>query len=277
MQDLSHKQTIALAGEVYREMIAAHESNPGAAADWRKKLEADASAIRNQSLRRGGLFGRFAEASMTFLDRKGIQITPEGLAKFIHAVAEAVVQGDEHLLRNAEGDYSPDPKADRFPKFDLSEKEKAAGQSLVALYDIYAKQVQHTPGTIKRWRPKIRQFEEFVAPTPWHLATRKEVIAWHDALLEEKLKPITLRDVHFAANKALYSWLEEREWCANPFKGVRVRMPKYEEEVRDKELSEGESRVSCAPPSNPSPSGSARNTATRFTGYRGSAPTLARG
>jgi hypothetical protein len=47
------------------------------------------------------LFGQFAEASMSFLDRKGIQLTPEGLAKFIHAVAEAVVQGDEHLLRNA--------------------------------------------------------------------------------------------------------------------------------------------------------------------------------
>ena len=54
---------------------------------------------------------------------------------------------------------------------------KAAGQSLVALYDIYAKQVQHAPGTIKRWGPKIRQFEAFIAPTPWHLATRKEVVA----------------------------------------------------------------------------------------------------
>jgi integrase len=243
VQELSHKQTIALAGEVYREMIAAHERNPGAAADWRKKLEADAAAIRNQSRRGGGLFGRFAEASMAFLDRKGIRLTPEGLAKFIHAVAEAVVQGDEQLLRNAEGDYRPDPNADRFPKFDLSEKEKAAGKSLVALYDIFAKQMRHAPETIKRWRAKIRQFEAFVAPTPWHLATRKEVVAWHDALLEEKINPITLRDAHFAANKALYSWLEEREWCANPFKGVRVRMPKYVEEVRDKELSEDEARI----------------------------------
>src|SRR6476661_5273917 len=53
----------------------------------------------------------------------------------------------------------------------------------------------------------------------------------------------TVRDVHFAANKALYRWLEEREWCQNPFKDVRVRMPKYGEELREKALSEAEAHI----------------------------------
>jgi integrase len=253
VQELSHKQTIALAGQLYREMIAAHEKDPGAAAEWRKKLESDARTITAHKNRPGALFARFGEQTLDFLNHKGLRLSSKDEVKFMSAVADAVIQGDEQLLKNAEGDYTPDPRAARFPEYELAEKEKAAGQSLVALYDVYAKLVQHTPATIKRWRPKIAQFEQFIAPKAWHLATRQDAIAWHDELLNpsqpakgaqpKPLKPITLRDVHFAANKALYGWLEEREWCTSPFKGLRVRMPKYEEEVRDKELSEDEART----------------------------------
>jgi integrase len=241
VQNLSHKQIVALAGRLYREMVAAHEDNPGPAADWRRKLESDAFAIRASKTRRGTVFGKFAQVALDYLNRSGIRLSSEGEMAFVMAVADAVVQGDEHLLRNAEGDYSPDPRANRFPEFDLAEKEKAAGQSLVSLYDVYAAQVKHSPATIKRWRPKIREFETFIAPRAWHLATRQDAVAWHDALLKT-IKPITVRDVHFAANKALYGWLEDRDWCANPFGGLRVRMPKYEDEVRGKWLTEDEAR-----------------------------------
>jgi integrase len=102
--------------------------------------------------------------------------------------------------------------------------------------------VKHGPATIKRWTPKFREFEAWIAPTPWHLATKKQVIAWQDDLLK-RISPRTVRDVHFAANKALYRWLEEREWCQNPFRDVRIRMPRYEEELREKALSEAEALV----------------------------------
>jgi integrase len=120
----------------------------------------------------------------------------------------------------------------------------------VALYDLYVSQLEHSPGTIKRWRPKYRQFEEFIAPKAWHQATKEDARKWRDELLapkkypdRKKVKPITVRDVHFAALKALYAFLEEREWCENPFKDARVRMPKYVEEPRDKDLSEEEARA----------------------------------
>jgi integrase len=258
-QTLSQKQRLAIAGEMYREMVEREQANPGDAAARRALLEADRDVLKKRAdgggallaQRRGfGLYVQFAPRMVEFLDRRGIVLSAKEQANLLTAFGEAVTQANEHLLKNARGDYSPDPNADRFPEYVPPEKETAASQSLVALYDLYVGQLNHSPGTIKRWRPKYAQFEEFIAPKVWHQATKQDVVAWKDELLapkkfadRETVKPITVRDVHFAALRALYAFLEERDWGTNPFKDVRVRLPKYEEQTRDKDLTEDEARI----------------------------------
>jgi len=258
-QTLTHKQRFALAGEMYREMIVAAETSPADAKAIEALLESDREALRKRALpgdvmarrnRALGFHARFGERMQEFLERRGILLSATENGAMLTAFAEAVTQANEQLLKNAKGDFSPDPKADRFPEYVPPEKESAASRSLIALYDLYVGQLNHSPGTIKRWRPKYAQFEEFIAPKAWHQATKQDVIAWMDELLKPKkfpdrapVKPITVRDVHFAALRALYAFLAERDWGENPFAGVRVRMPKYEEQTRDKDLTEDEAKV----------------------------------
>jgi integrase len=255
-QTLSQKQRLAIAGEMYREMVEREQANPGDAGARKALLEADRDVLKKRAdgggaQRRGlGLYVQFAPRMVEFLDRRGILLSAKERATLLTAFGEAVTQANEQLLKNAHGDYSPDPRADRFPEYVPPEKESAASKSLVALYDLYVGQLGHSAGTIKRWRPKYAQFEEFIAPKAWHQATKQDAIGWKDELLDPKkfpdrepVKPVTVRDVHFAAVRALYSFLEERDWGTNPFTGVRVRMPKYEERTRDKDLTEDEAKI----------------------------------
>jgi integrase len=258
-QSLTHKQRVAIAGEMYREMVEAGQAEPGSVKEREAALEADRSAIsrgvqtghtigdRNRAL---GFFVKFGPRLDEFLERKGIMLSSKERAALLTVFAGAVDQANEQLLKNAKGDYSPDPKAARFPEYVAPEKESAASKSLVTLYDLYVGQLHHSAGTIKRWRPKFAQFEEFIAPKAWHQATKQDVIGWLDELLKptkfpdrEPIKPITVRDVHFASLRALYGFLEQRDWGKNPFAGVRVRMPKYEEQTRDKDLTEDEAKI----------------------------------
>lgn len=226
-----------IAGEIYREMVEREQAEPGQAGDREHRIAIDRGLMRPNTLRKGAVYARFGGLLTEFLERRGILLSHDEQAALLQAVGEAVTQANEQLLRNAKGDYSPDPKADRFPEYVPPEKEQAAAQSLVSLYDLYVGQLGHAPGTIKRWRPKYAQFEEFVAPKAWHQATEQDVIAWMDELVNPKkfpdrepVKPITVRDVHFAAVRALYAFLAERDWgttrsraCASACRNTRSR------------------------------------------------------
>jgi integrase len=253
-RSLKPKQRIALAGEIYREMIGKQDTDPGDGKAIQALLASDRDALSKLAdtsnallTRRRGLnfFVKFNVRLTEFLARKNISLSVKEQAKLLKAFVEAIVQANEQLLKNAQGDYSPDPKANRFPAYLSPEEERAASKSLVELYDFYIEQLAHSPGTIRRWRPKFAQFEEFIAPKAWHEATKHDVRGWRDELLKpakfpdrQAIQPITIRDVHFAALRALFGFLEERELAKNPFRGVRVRMPKNARETGDKDLTE---------------------------------------
>ena len=216
-QTLTVKQRYAIAGEMYREMVAAGKTNPGDAKAIEAMLASDRDALQKRAqalggsqaqVRRQGLgfYAKFNPRMMEFLERKGIVLSSREQASLLSAFAEAVTQANEQLLKNAKGDFSADPKADQFAEYVPPEKEAAASKSLTALYDLNIGQLDHSDGTIRRWRPKYAQFEEFIAPKAWHQATKQDVIAWKDKLLTPKkfpdrqpVKPVTVRDVHFSA------------------------------------------------------------------------------
>jgi len=280
---LTHKQTLAIAGEIYREIVVSGEDDPGPADARERALASDQFAVRAWSKRVAAL-AKFGNRRDEFLERKGILLSDGDRRALLLAIGEASVQANEQLLKNAKGDYRPDPNADRFPVFEPPEKEKAASRSLVSLYDLYVGQLGHADGTIKRWRPKYIQFEEFIAPKAWHQATKPDVIAWMDELLnprrfpdQEKVKPVTVRDVHFAALRALYAFLEERDWGKNPFTGVRVRMPKYEERTRTKDLTEDEAKIILRAALEPPNKRMAPEYQAPSNGFHGFLPTPARG
>ncbi len=114
---MTHKQRLAIAGEMYREMVAAEQDNPGAPQAREERIRVDKAYRESKGIRRGVLSGRFGNIMNEFLERKGIVLSVGESAALLGVFADAVTQANEHLLKNANGDYSPDPKTDRFPEF----------------------------------------------------------------------------------------------------------------------------------------------------------------
>lgn len=128
---LTHKQAWAVAGEIYREFVAAHEDDPrGALSEL--LLARDAVKPGSIKIMTAGSNPEMAEAMLeklraraadppqikAYVDRRGWILDAESMDRLTKAVREAMLQGREQVQRYREGDYSADPKADRFPKME---------------------------------------------------------------------------------------------------------------------------------------------------------------
>ncbi|TCK30762.1 hypothetical protein EV667_0862 [Ancylobacter aquaticus] len=125
---LTHKQTLALAGEAYRMLVEKHEDDPGPIEPWDVAMIVNATALAGQPLGRDwplrietkeerrlrALEQRFGVVADQVLARNGLVVDEKSRAELLFQVGLAYNQATVRLSNNAGGDYSPDPKADRF-------------------------------------------------------------------------------------------------------------------------------------------------------------------
>lgn len=148
---LSHKETLALAGEIYQAWADAFEDDPGPSERW---VRAEAANIRANA----GQYGRASLMILPAEERRtrsveervggfadvvlakcGLVIDADSRARLNDELLKALRQATVLQLRRAEGDYSPDPQANRFPSFpEVTRNTKAV--SLLALFDGWAKE-----------------------------------------------------------------------------------------------------------------------------------------
>jgi hypothetical protein len=120
--ELTQIQVVALAGEFYRETVAAHRDNPGRPVDWQLSLEhhekKKKSPIRLLPL---GTHCRFVfgDEAAAFLKKRGLHLVGETFEKLVRAYIAAKEQAERQLMKNAGDDYSPDPEVARFPSADV--------------------------------------------------------------------------------------------------------------------------------------------------------------
>lgn len=241
---VSQKQAVAMAGEIYREMVEAHEDNPGEPREWTARLLMDWAFLRPEKvtvhkmgkdaeatdrmmeLMRVNRHGRIVEQ---YLDRRGFRVDDESLLRIKEATNATIMQAREHLLRNAEGDYRPDPDADRFPELDIGKTPQGeAGKALpgqrspLDVFDSYANESKLTPATIKRWRPIVARVQE-EHPRLSDI-TPAWCIAWKDELVGSGLNNNTIKDGYLASMRSLCNWaVSNREIASNPFKGITIK------------------------------------------------------
>ncbi|QEE41039.1 MULTISPECIES: DUF6538 domain-containing protein [unclassified Methylobacterium] len=240
-QPLSNRQVQALAGEIYSRKVAEHADDPGAPEEWRRRTLADRSLQGLRKLSAGKpsalrLATGWSEAEAVvrsrhgddvdrFIANKGLIVSEADHRRIVLAAAEASALANESLLRNAEGDYTPDRKAERFP-----EPFAAAGAlKLDVLWIEYRRSLQPSEATVKRWYPILTKFMAFVGTEDIRRVTTADVIRWRDKMLDEAmdLSPLTVRDVYLAAPKALFGFaVSQSRIGSNPAAGVVVRVKK---------------------------------------------------
>jgi integrase len=270
---VSQKQAVAMAGEIYRELVAGHENNPGEPGDWKGSLLIDWGFLRPEKNVKVHMMGtapdesrkmfekmrlnRHGQIVQDYLDRHGYRVDHESLVRIKKAANEAIMQGREQLLRNAEGDYRPDPDAGRFPELELGNEPAGHGDTLAErsspldVFDRYAKESKLEPATIKRWRPVVAKVQK---ENPYISGITQEwCIQWKNKLVGSGLSNNTIRNGYLASMRSLCNWaVANKEMASNPFKDVTVKADK-KRKMRQKGFLDSEAQTILAATLVPAP------------------------
>lgn len=250
---LTHKETVALAGEVYRRLVEAYADDPGRPAEWRLKVTADAPMLPSDlrppgtpSPPRDPMFTPGAMAIRKYgslingvLAERGLEVDTASQIRLGEQVIVAIVQAHERIERLARGDYGPDPRAERFPPVEIVK----AALPLEELWAAYVKHREPGPKTVKRWRPLLEKLAGFVGTQDMSTVTTTHLMSWRDALIAQGLDRATIRDAYIGSAKAVFGWAaSQQKLLANPAAGVTVDV-KPKPVLRSRALTDAEART----------------------------------
>ena len=266
--NLSHRQAVALSKDLYlgwadggadRTLSVTHtpggwvrdritpDEEQAAFADQIAKLDAAEPADLEPML--GPLVDRL-------LLTRGIASVPSEtrevlLKEFARALGDAFANRE----RNVTGDYSPDPKATRFPAWEQPGAAPVAATktSLAGLVDGWwaeRKAAGLSPSTYESYRNTMAAFVAFLKHDDATMVTVGDVIAFKDHRLRfinpRTSKPIsakTVKDSDLAGLKAVLGWaVDNRRLAINPAQGVKLKLGKPLK-VRGKGFTEAEAHA----------------------------------
>ena len=248
---LSHKQCVALSGELFSAFVEAAEDNPGDAALW-AKVKADNDAAQRGTLgtaqlmipgperTRQSLERRFGGLLDVLLAKRGLVVDDESRSRLLEQAAKAMSDAAGKIGKFAKGDYSEDDVAKRFPKWEDAPKSapaKTPAVSITGLFDGWWKEAQVSgrgESTRDGYARTIAYFREFLGHDDATRVTHDDVIAFKDHRLHEinprtgkPASPKTVKDSDLAAIKSVFGWGQaNNKIAANPANGVTVKIGK---------------------------------------------------
>jgi integrase len=263
---LSQKEAVALSHDVYSKFANQLEAEPGPADFWRLSILDNEMAKRGfpannlaigkaspEKQRAMAMEKRFGSMADWVLAERCLIVDDESRHKLIEAIATAFDDAARKLLRNAEGDYSPDPAAKRFPAWEGGAqggpRDKRRKFTLRDLFDVWAnhpEQQAQARATVNRYRSAFEAAAVGLGNPDAREVTTKDLTLYFDARMSSelsRLSPRTARDVHKAALHSVYEWaMGKGHVAANPVTGVKIKVIKPAE-TRDKGLSDEEARA----------------------------------
>lgn len=256
---ISHKEAVAIAGEFYHQLVGAHEDDPGETNLILGRLLSDQVAAGSPEVRivaagnpvitdrlLDRLKNQHRSSVEAYLKDRGELVDQGSFERILGAVNVAVAQGREQVLRFAQGDYRPDPSADRFPPRRTMVAEPAAEPQdkdhfdLKAIYEKFADETQHAMATRKKWRPIIAAVAKDVADI--RNLTDHWCIAWKDRLVARGLSARSIQFGYLAALRSTCGWaVANKRIATNPVDGIAVKVPKAKKE-RSKGYTDAEAK-----------------------------------
>ncbi|MFN7103022.1 MAG: DUF6538 domain-containing protein, partial [Pseudorhizobium sp.] len=222
-EPLTQKQIFALAGEAYREWVEQHDEQPGEPSVWQALLERNRQELGRDPIR---WFGSSIDA---LLARHKLKTDEESRKQLILAAAEAIQQASEVSLRKSQGDYSPDPKANRFPPLQPQRQETEV--TLLNLFKLWERDHLRdgkSRRTVEDFRQKIADFIKFLGHDDATRVTQRNVADYVEHLRHERnLAARTVGAKYLATIRTIYrtgiSKIVVRE---DPTEHVKVRQSK---------------------------------------------------
>lgn len=159
---------------------------------------------------------------------RGEVVDEEGFERIVAAVNAAIAPGREQGLRYAQGDYRPDPEADRF----LARKALAADAAEAAkppdYYDLkaidekFATERKRSMGARKKWSVIIAEAARVYADI--RQVSADWCIEWKDQLLARGLTARSIQYDYLAALRSTCAWaVMNKRISVNPVDGISVK------------------------------------------------------
>jgi integrase len=250
---LSHKQIVALSGEVYRDLLATFGDDPISPDLWQGVMMDVASAqagnilyIGSQEERRlVALERRYGYLVDRVLSRHALSIDRDSYERLLLESTRSLTQATFQLLKHAESDFTPDPEANRFPAFTPPERTAVplpapaplSSSTLTGLVDawwIEAKATGRKPSTFESYRNTMLKFVKHLGHNDASKVTPEDVIAFKDARLAEinprngkPISPKTVKGSDLAGLKVVFDWaVANRKMSSNPATDVTLKLGK---------------------------------------------------
>ncbi|SBW12739.1 Site-specific recombinase XerD [uncultured Alphaproteobacteria bacterium] len=234
-EPLTHKQVVALAGEVYREWLGHFADDPGSSDVWAMLVE-----VQQNARAAAKLVEWVGPAVDGLLLKRGLRTDDASRVKLVEEVDRAMLQAAEQLRRNASGDYRPDPQADRFPTWEPPKGQKAvnsSGDSLTKLVDDWwreAKAAGLKVSTYESYRSTIAKLVAFLGHDDPSQVTAENVVAFKDFRLAsvnprtgKPISPKSVKDSDISGLKSVFAWaVTNRRMTSNPAQGITIKLGK---------------------------------------------------
>jgi integrase len=252
---LTHRQLVALAGDVYRFYTEGNYETPGTADQWRAFKGLNRAVIEgriqsappiipgeanDQEVARE-LFGERLTAGINalptgqagpaleqrfgllvdwVLTRYGLALDDAQRADLLLQIPEAAQLAARQLIRLAKRDYSPDPAAARFPLF-----RPIGNCSLSAIFDRWMDETHPSASTISSWRTVITSLRAHLGHEDMARLTTDNVVAWKTALQTKGLTAKTINDGYLTAIRSLLNFeVKNRRLPTNVATGILVQV-----------------------------------------------------
>ncbi|WP_195176420.1 DUF6538 domain-containing protein [Mesorhizobium sp. INR15] len=223
-QPLTQRQVQALAGLLYSNLVEMLDSEPGEEGIWKEVLRL------NQAKQDSGELERwFGPTVDELFAKQGVNTDQLSRTRVVHATFKAIQLAAQANLRKAQGDYSPNDAAKRFPPWEPAREGTsqrapvAAGKfDLFNLLDHKFATQSLKAKTREDYRSYLKKFVAVVGHADARSVTKDDVREWRDKLMAEGLTPKTINDKYRAALSAVLSHaVKEFGLPDNAAKGIR--------------------------------------------------------
>lgn len=229
-EPLPYQQIVALSGVLYRDHMALMELEPGPAGVWVAALALmDRIGTDDDALAQW-----YGPTVDNILLERSIVTDEASRMRLIQEADKAFRQSIGELLKRSGGDYSPDPKANRFPSVAAqngAQEAQQEGISTRALFKLWERDhlaEGKSAKTVGDFRQKLESLIEYVGHDDALRVTAENIADWCDQLKHDKgLAGRTVSQGYLAAVKVVFGLaVEKRKLKANPAKDVAVRFSK---------------------------------------------------
>lgn len=255
---VTHKELVALSGEVYLLYVDKFTDDPGSLDDWAafkafnraaqegrllnapaitpatgntiseavaifgKDLTAGVNSMARSIETASALESRFGLLADWVLQKHGIAVDDDTRIRLLQQVASAATDAAWALKRNAQGDYTPDPRATRFPAIETTKP----AISLDALFERWKAEAKPAASTVTTWVGTVRSLTAHLGANAQDIRkiTPEHIVAWKDTLVAKDLSPKTINASHLGSVNALLNFaVANRLLQVNPGDGIRVK------------------------------------------------------